>query len=76
MIQVLPPGPMTPVHCQDCNGTTFCLTLEGHDNRVPTIHTACVGCGKRGAFRDQTEIVTARQFVQFANSPKHQDGTA
>lgn len=67
VIQVLPPGPKTAITCDDCGGSTFTLARE--DGAVPTFHTTCATCGKRGAFMSRVTVTETRKFAQFADWP-------
>ena len=70
MFQMLPPGEMQDLVCDNCKGKTFHLRQEVQNGEVLAFHTVCDSCGKRGGLVSTVEMIEHREFVQFEDPPE------
>ena len=68
-VQVLPPGEMKQLVCEDCACADFHLFTESRDGKIESFHTVCTACGKRGSLTTKVEVTQTREFTQFADIP-------
>jgi len=69
LVMTLPPGEKEQLTCETCGGTDFHLFGEKWNGAIEIFHTACTGCGKRGALTVHVETSTSHKFTQFADPP-------